>query len=134
MASIADPAPAQGATADPGPPALLAVEGVVAGYGGGDVLRGVDLTVPRGSITCVVGPNGAGKSTLLAAISGMLKPRRGRIVFNGRDLVGRSPREILAAGVVLVPQNHSLFPVMTVRENVVLGAFMLRDRPLSASA
>jgi ABC-type branched-subunit amino acid transport system ATPase component len=129
MASIAEPPP-QGATAGPPPPALLAVEGVVAGYGGGDVLRGVDITVPRGSITCIVGPNGAGKSTLLAAISGMLKPRQGRIVFNGQDLVGRSPREILSAGVVLVPQNHSLFPVMTVRENVVLGAFMLRDRAL----
>jgi ABC-type branched-subunit amino acid transport system ATPase component len=102
----------------------------VAGYGGGDVLRGIDLAVPKGSITCIVGPNGAGKSTLLATISGMLKPRQGKIVFNGRDLVGRSPREILSAGVVLVPQNHSLFRTMTVRENVALGAFTIRDKAL----
>jgi ABC-type branched-subunit amino acid transport system ATPase component len=103
---------------------------VVAGYGGGDVLRGVDLTVPKGSITCIVGPNGAGKSTLLATISGMLRPRKGTIVFNGRDLVGCSPRHILAAGLVMVPQNHSLFRHMTVRENVEMGAFTLRDKAL----
>jgi ABC-type branched-subunit amino acid transport system ATPase component len=128
MPPIVEPAPAKGAGADLSSPALLEVEGVVAGYGGGDVLRGVDLTVPKGSITCIVGPNGAGKSTLLATISGMLKPRKGKIVFNGQDLVGCAPKEILAAGVVLVPQDHSLFPNMTVRENVALGAFTLRDK------
>ena len=102
----------------------------MAGYGGGDVLHGVDFIVPQGSITCIVGPNGAGKSTLLATVSGMLKPRRGRVVFKGRDLVGCSPRDILTAGMVLVPQNHSLFRNMTVRENVELGAFTLRDKVL----
>ncbi|HTT90982.1 MAG TPA: ABC transporter ATP-binding protein [Acidimicrobiales bacterium] len=130
MASLVEPSPAKGAGAEAREPALLVVEGVVAGYGGGDVLRGIDLAVPKGSITCIVGPNGAGKSTLLATISGMLKPRQGKIVFNGRDMVGCSPREILSAGVVLVPQNHSLFRTMTVRENVVLGAFTLRDKAL----
>jgi branched-chain amino acid transport system ATP-binding protein len=120
-----------GAGAAGGSPAvLLEVDGVVAGYGGSDVLRGVDLSVPRGSITCIVGPNGAGKSTLLAAISGMLKPRKGRVVFNGRNIVGRSPKEILTEGMVLVPQNHSLFRNMTVRENVTLGGFTLRDKAL----
>ncbi|HXR22828.1 MAG TPA: ABC transporter ATP-binding protein [Acidimicrobiales bacterium] len=114
------------------PPAdvLLEVDGLVAGYGGGDVLRGVDFIVPQGTITCIVGPNGAGKSTLLATISGMLKARRGRVLFQGRDLVGCSPRDILTAGMVLVPQNHSLFRNMTVRENVELGAFTLRDKVL----
>jgi ABC-type branched-subunit amino acid transport system ATPase component len=111
-------------------PALLEVSGVVAGYGGGDVLRGVDLSVPKGSITCIVGPNGAGKSTLLAAISGILRPRKGTITFKGRELIGLSAREILAAGLVLVPQNHSLFRGMTVRENVELGAFTVRDKAL----
>ena len=90
------------------------------------MLRGVDLVVPKGSITCIVGPNGAGKSTLLATVSGMLKPRQGKIMFDGRDLVGCSPKEILSAGIVLVPQNHSLFRHMTVRENVELGAFTIR--------
>jgi ABC-type branched-subunit amino acid transport system ATPase component len=110
--------------------ALLAFDGVVAGYGGGDVLKGVDFEVPEGGITCVVGPNGAGKSTLLATVSGLLRARRGRISFRGRDLVGLRPRQILGLGIVQVPQNHSLFPAMTVRENVEIGAFTLRDKPL----
>jgi ABC-type branched-subunit amino acid transport system ATPase component len=130
MPFIVEPAPTKGSGAGALPSVLLELEGVVAGYGGGDVLRGVDLAVPTGSITCIVGPNGAGKSTLLATISGMLKPRKGRIVFNGRDLVGCSPKEVLSAGIVLVPQNHSLFPHMTVRENVEMGGFTLRDKVL----
>jgi ABC-type branched-subunit amino acid transport system ATPase component len=110
--------------------AALVVEGVVAGYGGGDVLRGVSLEVPGGGITCVVGPNGAGKSTLLRAVSGLLKPRLGQITLHGEPLVGKSPRQILHLGVVQVPQNHSLFREMTVRENVVLGGYILRDHKL----
>jgi len=127
---MVEPVPAQGAGAGGHSPVLLEVAGVVAGYGGGDVLHGVDLAVPEGSITCIVGPNGAGKSTLLATVSGILKPRQGRITFRGQDLVGRSPREILSSGIVLVPQSHSLFRHMTVRENVEMGGFTLRDKVL----
>jgi ABC-type branched-subunit amino acid transport system ATPase component len=112
--------------------ALLEFDGVVAGYGGGDVLKGVDFSVDEGGITCVVGPNGAGKSTLLAAVSGLLRARRGEIRFRGRNLVGLRPKQILALGIVQVPQNHSLFPEMTVRENVEIGAFTLRDKALTA--
>jgi ABC-type branched-subunit amino acid transport system ATPase component len=108
-------------------PALV-VEGVFAGYGGGDVLRGVSLQVVQGGITCVVGPNGAGKSTLLRAVSGLLRPRLGQIILHGEPIVGKSPRDILKLGVVQVPQNHSLFREMTVRENIHLGAFILSDR------
>jgi ABC-type branched-subunit amino acid transport system ATPase component len=113
-------------------PALLEIEGVVAGYGGGDILKQVGFDVPEGGITCIVGPNGAGKSTLLATISGLLRPRRGEIRLQGERLIGRSPREILALGVALVPQAHSLFPAMTVRENVEMGAFTLEDDELVA--
>ena len=109
---------------------LLQLSNVIAGYGGGDVLRGVDLVVEKGTITCIVGPNGAGKSTVLTAVSGLIKPRSGQILFNGKDLVGHSPQQILMQGLVQVPQNHSLFPAMTVRENVELGAFMLHDRAI----
>ncbi|HEY5989814.1 MAG TPA: ABC transporter ATP-binding protein [Streptosporangiaceae bacterium] len=109
----------------------LAVAGVVAGYGGGDVLRGVSLRVPAGGITCVVGPNGAGKSTLLRAVSGLLRPRLGQITLHGETITGKSPRQILQLGVVQVPQDHSLFREMTVRENVVLGGYILRDRRLA---
>lgn len=111
--------------------AILSVRGVFAGYGGGDVLQGVDFDVIRGGITCIVGPNGAGKSTLLAAISGILKPRAGDIILNGESITSLSPKEILAKGSVLIPQNHSLFRDMTVRENLELGGFILKDRALA---
>jgi ABC-type branched-subunit amino acid transport system ATPase component len=106
---------------------MLAISGLYAGYGGGDVLRGVDLTVPEGSITCVVGPNGAGKSTLLKVISGLLRPRAGMITLRGQPITGASPRQILRAGIVQVMQSRNLFPDLTVRENVELGAFLVDD-------
>jgi branched-chain amino acid transport system ATP-binding protein len=109
---------------------LLELHGVTAGYGGGDVLRSVDLQVSEGSITCVVGPNGAGKSTLLRVISGLVRPRRGSIRFLGQSLLGLSPRAILGLGIVQVPQERSLFPTMSVLENVRLGAYTIRDRRL----
>src|SRR5215469_13681047 len=108
--------------------AALALDGVVAGYGGGDVLRGVTFEVPAGQVTCVVGPNGAGKSTLMKVISGLLRPRLGTVTLNGETLTGKSPRQILKLGVVHVPQNHSLFKDMTVRENIDLGGYILTDR------
>ena len=111
---------------------LLRVAGVTAGYGGGDVLKDVSLEVAEGGITCIVGPNGAGKSTLLATITGLLRPRAGTIEFRGGRIGGRAPGEILRRGISLVPQVHSLFPQMTVAENVEMGAFSLRDRGLVA--
>src|SRR5215470_12733144 len=111
-----------------GTAAALVIARVTAGYGGGDVLHDVSLTVAEGGITCVVGPNGCGKSTLLATISGLLKPRLGSIVFRGRALTGRTPRQVLGAGIVHVPQNHSLFREMTVAENIELGGYMLANR------
>jgi branched-chain amino acid transport system ATP-binding protein len=126
----AAPALRPGPAAEPAP--LLRVGGVVAGYGGGDILKDVSIEVPEGGITCIVGPNGAGKSTLLAVISGLLRPRRGEIRFRGEPLGGLAPREILARGISLVPQVHSLFPQMTVRENVEMGAYTIGDRALLA--
>ena len=111
---------------------VLKIRDLVAGYGGGDVLRGVSLDVTETGITCVVGPNGAGKSTLMAAISGLLRPRLGSIELDGRNLAGMSPRQVLRLGVVQVQQNHSLFRDMTVRENIELGGYILGDRALTA--
>ena len=132
------PPPDSSAPAERGAPAgpalascALEVAGVVAGYGGGDVLRGVSLRVMQGGITCVVGPNGAGKSTLLNTISGLLRPRMGEISLHGERLTGKTPRQVLMAGVVQVPQNHSLFREMTVRENISLGGYILRERGLA---
>ena len=109
---------------------LLELHNIFAGYDGGDVLKGIDLTVEQGTTTCIVGPNGAGKSTVLRVLRGLLRPRLGQITFDGRFITGLSPRQILALGIVQVPQNHSLFPAMTVEENVRLGAFTLRDNAL----
>ena len=109
---------------------LLTLEHVAVGYGGGDILKGLHLAVEKGSITCVVGPNGAGKSTVLRTISGLLKPHLGTVTYEGRSIGGLTPRQILALGIVQVPQEHSLFPRMTVRENVRLGGYLLQDAAL----
>jgi branched-chain amino acid transport system ATP-binding protein len=109
---------------------LLQLRGITAGYGGGDILRQVTLEVPRGGITCVVGPNGAGKSTLLATVSGLLRPRLGEIRFDDQVISGLTPKQILAKGIAQIPQAHSLFGEMTVRENVEMGAFTVKDRSL----
>jgi ABC-type branched-subunit amino acid transport system ATPase component len=105
---------------------LLELTDVYAGYGGGDVLQGLDLAVEEGSATCVVGPNGAGKSTVLRVVSGLLKPRRGDVRFEGTEIGGREPSDILSRGIVQVPQSHGLFPNLTVRENVLMGAYVIR--------
>jgi ABC-type branched-subunit amino acid transport system ATPase component len=107
---------------------MLQLVNIFAGYGGGDVLKGVDLVVERGSLTCIVGPNGAGKSTVLRVISGLLAPRRGTITFNGRSIVGMSAPHILKLGIAQIPQEHSLFRDMTVEENVRLGGYLLREK------
>jgi ABC-type branched-subunit amino acid transport system ATPase component len=109
---------------------ILQLNNIFAGYDGGDILKGVNLVVEKGGVTCIVGPNGAGKSTILRTVSGLLKPRLGTITFEGRSIAGMTPRQILALGIVQVPQNHSLFKDMTVRENVRLGGYMLNDASL----
>jgi branched-chain amino acid transport system ATP-binding protein len=110
---------------------MLSLRGIVAGYGGGDVLQGVDLEVGAGSIACIVGPNGAGKSTVLRAVSGLLRPREGEISLEGARLDALSPAEILRRGVAQVPQSDALFAGLTVKENVLMGAYIeRRDRAL----
>ena len=101
---------------------------VVAGYGFGDVLRGLDLEAPSGEITCLIGPNGAGKSTVLRVVSGLLRPRRGSVVLGDREITGFSPRRLLELGVVHVPQERSLFPLMTVWDNMLMGGYVIKDR------
>ena len=112
---------------------MLSLRGVVAGYGGGAVLQGVDLTCDTGSITCIVGPNGAGKSTVLRVVSGLLPCSEGEVDLDEERLSGRSPAAVLRAGITQVPQSHALFPQMSVRENVLMGGFLIRrDKKLLA--
>ena len=108
---------------------LFTLDGVVAGYGrAAPVLRGFSVSVPAGSIVCLVGPNGAGKSTVLKVASGLLKSREGRVLINGEDVTGLGPQRMLSSGVSLVLQGHSVFREMTVEENVRLGAYTITDK------
>jgi branched-chain amino acid transport system ATP-binding protein len=107
---------------------LLELHGVRAGYGAGDILKGVDLEVARGTVTCLIGPNGAGKSTVLKAISGLIRPRQGIVRFQGDDIGKLSPRARLQRGVVHVPQDRSLFPAMTVWDNLLMGGYVMKDQ------
>jgi branched-chain amino acid transport system ATP-binding protein len=125
-----EPARADAPTAAPRREALLTLRGITAGYGGGDILKDVTFDVPEGGITCIVGPNGAGKSTLLKTISGLLHPRIGEIHFRDERISGLAPGTILGRGISHIPQAHSLFPEMTVGENVEMGAFSIGDKAL----
>jgi len=110
---------------------LIQLDSVVAGYvSGGDILRGVDLSLEQGAFTCLIGPNGAGKSTLLRTVCGLLKPRAGRILFRGQEIGGQRPDLLFRAGIAHVPQGRSTFPQMSVWENVVMGGYSLRDPQL----
>lgn len=100
---------------------MLQVADLHAGYGRVPVLRGIDLTAAAGEIVLVLGPNGAGKSTLLRTIGGFIKPTRGRVELDGRDIGGAAPEEITRAGLRLVLDGHRVFPQLSVRDNIRLG-------------
>jgi branched-chain amino acid transport system ATP-binding protein len=113
---------------------LLEVKSVTAGYPGGpDILSGVSLAIERGKTYCIIGPNGAGKSTLLKTICGLLHPRGGAIELDGQVISQLRPDQILARGIAFVPQDRSLFPDMSVLENLQMGGYTLRDRRLLAA-
>ncbi len=107
---------------------ILTLDHVVAGYGAGDILKGVDLHVEPGTVACLIGPNGAGKSTVLKSVSGLVRPRRGSVTFDGRRIDTLSPKARLLLGIVHVPQDRSLFPNMTVWDNLLMGGHAIKDR------
>src|ERR1700676_4519562 len=121
---MADPRIADLLLADP----LLVVTGLHAGYGSTEILRGIDLSVGRGEIVAVLGSNGVGKSTLNRTISGVMRPWRGSIRFAGTPIEREKPAAIVARGLIHVPEGRRIFPNMTVRENLDLGAYR-RGRP-----
>jgi branched-chain amino acid transport system ATP-binding protein len=108
--------------------AALTVAGLVAGYGGVPVLDGVSVSAPAATITAVLGANGAGKTTLLRTISGLVRPRSGRVLVDGADLARRHPEEISRAGVAHVPEGQGVITELTVEENLRLGALRCRGR------
>jgi branched-chain amino acid transport system ATP-binding protein len=125
MSSGVDGDPGPGAPAGGHGPAL-AVEELVAGYGGVTALDGVSISAGTGAITAVLGANGAGKTTLLRAISGMIRPRRGRVLLGGADLAGRNPEQMVRAGVAHVPEGQGVIAELTVEENLRIGMMSWR--------
>lgn len=110
---------------------LLDLHQVRSGYGNGpDILTDVSIQIEQGTSYCIIGPNGAGKSTLLKTIAGLLTPREGTISFEGKEIGGLRPDQVLTAGICFVPQDRTLFPEMTVKENLVMGGYLVRDRGL----
>ena len=106
---------------------MLRLEGLRAGYGPIEALRGLDLEVRERELVCLLGATGAGKSSTLRAISGLLPARAGRIVFEGAELQARDPADVLRAGIAHCPEGRRVFPYLTVRENLAMGAFVRRD-------
>jgi branched-chain amino acid transport system ATP-binding protein len=107
---------------------MLEISDLETSYGKIQALKGVTLSAKAGEVTCLLGPNGAGKTTLMMSIAGILKPTRGSIKFEGAELLGRSPAEIVERGLALVPENRLVFPALTVRENLMAGAYRRRDK------
>ena len=106
--------------------ALLEVENIHAGYGKLEILRGVSLRVEAGQVVSIIGPNGAGKSTVFKTLFGLLPARQGRVRFAGEDITNQAPADLLRRGITYVPQGRNVFPLMTVDENLRLGAYIRR--------
>ncbi|MDH5616479.1 MAG: ABC transporter ATP-binding protein [Acidimicrobiia bacterium] len=107
---------------------LLEVKDVFAGYLDFDILHGVNLEVAKEEVVCVIGPNGAGKSTVFRAVYGLIKVRLGQVIFDGVDITNSTPQQVLSAGIAIVPQLRSVFPQMTVLENLEMGMFLEKDQ------
>jgi len=127
-------AEATAASAANGHAAALLVEGLVAGYGGVTALDGVTVTANAAGITAVLGANGAGKTTLLRAVSGMIRPRRGRVLLADHNVAGQSPEQIVRAGIAHVPEGQGVIPELTVEENLRIGMMSWRGKQSARAA
>ncbi|MGH3285480.1 MAG: ATP-binding cassette domain-containing protein, partial [Streptosporangiaceae bacterium] len=127
-------AEATAASAANGHAAALVVDGLVAGYGEVIALDGVTVTADPAGITAVLGANGAGKTTLLRAVSGMIRPRRGRVLLADRNVAGRSPEQIVRAGIAHVPEGQGVIPELTVEENLRIGMMSWRGSRMARTA
>jgi branched-chain amino acid transport system ATP-binding protein len=107
---------------------LLAATALAAGYGKKEIVRGIDLAIAEREVVIVLGHNGAGKTTLMRALFGLIAPRAGRVLFAERDVTGRRPAENVADGLAFIPQGHGIFRTLSVRDNLELGAFALKER------
>jgi branched-chain amino acid transport system ATP-binding protein len=106
---------------------LLEARGIYGGYGGVDILNGVDLDVGAGEIVVIIGPNGAGKSTVMKAVFGLVRVRQGSVRLDGEDITNAQPNHLVPKGMSYVPQERNVFPSLSVQENLEMGAFIRRD-------
>jgi branched-chain amino acid transport system ATP-binding protein len=113
---------------------MLTLEGINISYGEAQVVEGVSFEVPKGQIVTLVGVNGAGKSTIVNSISGFLRPTSGSITFNGQNITGARPDEIVKLGIVQVAEGRQLFPELTIEENLAMGGYTVRDRSKRSAA
>ncbi|MBR6719320.1 MAG: ABC transporter ATP-binding protein [Clostridia bacterium] len=107
---------------------FLKIEGLKVNYGGIEAVKGIDIDVPEGKIITLIGANGAGKSTTLKSIAGLVKPKEGKITFMGEDITGKNPTDIVAKHITLVPEGRRIFPDLTVKENLKIGAYLRKDK------
>ena len=107
---------------------MLKLEGLSVFYGGIHALRGIDMEVTDGQIISLIGANGAGKSTMLNTIVGLVKPAAGKVMWDGEDITGGDPKDIVSRGLVMVPEGRHIFPNLTVNENLTLGAYGRNDK------
>ncbi len=106
---------------------ILEIKDLVVSYGGIEAVKGITMDVPKGEIVTLIGANGAGKSTTLKTIAGIVKPQSAEILFNGQNITGLSPDNIVKAGITLVPEGRRVFPNLTVKENLRIGAYLRKD-------
>ncbi len=106
---------------------LLTVSNIVAGYGETEILHGVSIAIEEGHIVTIIGPNGSGKSTLLKSIFGLVKPKKGQVLFQGKDITGQAPETVVRRGICYVPQSSNIFPSLSINENLEMGAFVRTD-------
>ncbi len=105
---------------------LLEAKGLYGGYGGVDILKGTNLRVEADEIVVIVGPNGAGKSTAMKAVFGLLRIREGEVLYRGEAITNAKPEQMVRRGIAYVPQEKNVFPSMTVRENLEMGAYLMK--------
>ena len=106
---------------------ILQIRDLKVSYGGIDAVRGISFDVREGEVVTLIGANGAGKSSTLRAISGLVKPRGGNILFNGEDITGKDSTQIVSKGLMMVPEGRKIFPNLTVLENLRIGAYLRND-------
>ena len=105
---------------------LLQATGLIGGYGGMDILQGVDLSLEAHEVAVIIGPNGAGKSTAMKALIGLIPLKSGKVVYAGEEITGQAPERLVARGIAYVPQERNVFRTMTVEENLAMGAYLRR--------